>query len=709
MRNKIFSGQWLFSLGLTAFTFLSFASVTSADEVNTSRLETVNVVGHKLTELNAENNAGALGNRSVMDTPFSVDVISLEDMEIRQVNTLDSLLSREASVSVDGSAYSSFGATVRVRGLPLDYTNSFKINGLSLNNFSGELPYEAFQQVTLLKGATGFMYGAVAPGGVINYVTKKPTESLLSMDLGYRSESVFSGHIDAASRFGGAERFGVRVNLVKESGDTYLDNGTIDRNTAAFAFDANLTDSLYWTVDLIYNDRRTENSATTMNNRMDPSEPLPKAVNGERNIGVDGAFDDHKNVIGLTRLSWKMNDQWTAHFEYDNAENDTQWVKVLADLTSSDGNVNIGLYDQYFDVNFSQLQAVIEGEFTTGNIVHQLVVGASSQEAKTFRNDPNRLVTRGYGVDNLYQAVSLPTYHSTLPEDLSLSWTDEQQSIFISDAISLNAQWEVLLGIRSTDIEHTPSEYFESFQDVYEDSSISPTAALMFKPNSQTQYYLSYVESFEGSTSAVGDTYENANELLPPLESKQYEAGLKMEADGWSLTSALFRIERGAELVTSDNYLVQDGMTLYQGFEFGGAAQISDALSFYGEIMLMLDASYEKTNGATEGNDVAGVPDQQLTLQFNYDVEALQGLTLNLGGKYHGKTTLDAANVWELPAYNVLYGGASYKTALGRRDLTVIATIDNLLGEDYWAVADAYGGLRIGEPRSIALKFKLDL
>ncbi|KVX02182.1 TonB-dependent receptor [Shewanella frigidimarina] len=697
-------------LAVVCASALSLNSYSAIGEENVEEtkgsIETISVVGHKLTELSSNNNGGALGNKTLLETPFSVDVISLEDIEIRQVNTLDSLFSREASVSVDGSAYSTFGSTIRVRGLPLDYTNSFKINGMSINNFSGELPYEAFEQVTLLKGASGFMYGMAAPGGVVNYVTKKATGDKFIVDVGMRSDSVFSGHIDASKRLGDNDEYGVRVNLVKESGDTYLEDGTIDRNTAALAFDAQLTDSLYWTVDVIYNDRLTENSWTTMNNSLDSTDLLPDTVSGTRSIGADGTFDDYKNIVALTSLNWDINDNWSARLEYDYSKNETRWVKSLAYLLNSDGDVNISLYDQYFDVNYDQIQAVINGEFETGSIRHNLLLGASYQKSTTYRNDPHRVVMWGYGTDNLFNPVELPTYNSTLEDNLSMAWIDKQQSVYLSDFISLTDQWEVLLGIRSNQIEHTPSEYFSSYQAYNEDSALSPTAALMFKPDDKTTYYVSYVESFEGTTSYVGETYANADELLEPLESKQYELGVKTAGDGWSLTSALFRIERGATLVTGDNYLVQDGLSIYQGLEFSGAWEVTDNLSLYGDLML-LDATYDKTNSAVEGNDVAGTPSQQFSLQTNYEVDAVPGLAVNLGAKYFGETTLDSNNTWELPAYTLFYTGVSYSTMIDDKTLTVIGTVDNLFDEEFWAAGDAFGALRIGEPRSFAVKVKM--
>ncbi|MBQ4833157.1 TonB-dependent siderophore receptor [Pseudoalteromonas sp. MMG010] len=694
---------------LTLNSFNAVGQESNAANNDAAESEVITIVGHKITELHEQNNSGALGSRSVLDTPFSVDMISLEDIEIRQVNTLDSLFSREASVSVDGSAYSTFGSTIRVRGLPLDYTNSFKVNGLSLNNFSGELPYEAFEQVALLKGATGYMYGMAAPGGVVNYVTKKPVNDLLTLSAGYRSDGVFSAHVDASTRFGDEDKFGLRVNAVSEQGDTYLDDGTIDRESFSLAFDAYLSDSLHWNVDVIYSDRLTENSWTTMSNSMSSDSDLPAAVQGNRSIGVDGTFDDYNNLIALTGLTWEINDNWQVKLEYDYSENDTHWVKTLAYLLNSQGDVSISLYEQYFKVNYEQTQAIINGQFETGSISHELVFGASYQVSDTYRNDGGeygRVVVSNYGEDNLYNPVELPAYDANLQEDLDLAWSDTQQSFFINDSIKFNEQFELLIGVRHTNIDHTAGEYFSAFHDHYADSSTTPLAALMYKPNETTTFYTSYVESFEGQTSSVGDSYANANELLKPQKSEQLEVGYKQSGDDWSASAAIFSIKRGSTLVTDDNYLVQDGVSVYQGVELSGALDISNNFSIYSELMV-LDATYDKTNESYQGNQVSGTPDYQVSLQTNYNIEAVEGLTVNFGGKHQGETAANANNDWNLPSHTVFYAGVSLSKNIAGKNLTIIGTVDNLFDKEFWAVGDDYGALRIGEPRVVAIKAKL--
>ncbi|MCH3786626.1 hypothetical protein LZB36_09325, partial [Campylobacter jejuni] len=69
------------------------------------------------------------------------------------------------------------------------------------------------ESVQILKGATGFLYGFAQPGGVVNYVSKRPTaETRLALTTQVTDSGTVLLHGDAGGRFGGEDRFGYRVN-----------------------------------------------------------------------------------------------------------------------------------------------------------------------------------------------------------------------------------------------------------------------------------------------------------------------------------------------------------------------------------------------------------------------------------------------------------------------------------------------------------------
>jgi iron complex outermembrane receptor protein len=89
----------------------------------------------------------------------------------------------------------------------------------------------------VLKGLSGLQAGVSAPGGVINYVTKRPTEQpLRTVVLEERERGNLYGAVDLGGRFEDA-RFGYRVNLAAERLRSYIKGADGNRKFAAAAFD----------------------------------------------------------------------------------------------------------------------------------------------------------------------------------------------------------------------------------------------------------------------------------------------------------------------------------------------------------------------------------------------------------------------------------------------------------------------------------------
>ena len=145
-----------------------------------------------------------------------------------------------------------------MRGLQLDWQNGFKIDGLPYIGYGITMPYDHFERVELLKGLSGFMYGFGTPGGVVNYVTKKPTDTpVRSIDVGFRSSGIWSEHVDPGGRFGPDQMFGYRfnANATHEEGQA-RNAGSINRDTLSLALDARLTRDLTCTFETTYQKRR---------------------------------------------------------------------------------------------------------------------------------------------------------------------------------------------------------------------------------------------------------------------------------------------------------------------------------------------------------------------------------------------------------------------------------------------------------------------
>lgn len=154
------------------------------------------------------------------------------------------------------------------------------------------------------------MYGMVVFGGIVNYSIKCVIQIVVSVNVGLCSDSVLSVYVDVGICFGDDDSFGVWVNVVKEDGDIYLDNGGIDCEIVLLVFDVNFMDLLLWIVDLIYSDCLIENFWNCFLVNMVVIEFLFVMVSGSCNLVVDGIFDGYKNLIVISSLKWNINDNW---------------------------------------------------------------------------------------------------------------------------------------------------------------------------------------------------------------------------------------------------------------------------------------------------------------------------------------------------------------------------------------------------------------
>lgn len=154
------------------------------------------------------------------------------------------------------------------------------------------------------------MYGMVVSGGIVNYVMKRVMLDVLSVNVGWCSDSVFSGYIDVSMWFGSEDVYGLWVNLVKEDGDIYFDDGGIDREIVFIVLDVVLIDNVLWIVDVIYSDCLVENFWNRFIVFMDSVELLFDIVDGSRNLVVFGIYDGYINMIVIIGLEWNIDDNW---------------------------------------------------------------------------------------------------------------------------------------------------------------------------------------------------------------------------------------------------------------------------------------------------------------------------------------------------------------------------------------------------------------
>ncbi|MDR5759632.1 TonB-dependent receptor [Caballeronia sp. LZ035] len=656
--------------------------------------------------LHDEVTAGALGSRSQLDTPYSTTIVTGEDLADRQAKKLGDVFAQDASVSDNSNPYNAWASYITVRGMQLDWQNGYRIDGQQINAYGITMPYEQLESVQLLKGLSGFMYGFGAPGGVVNYVTKKPPvgdRRIMSVDVGYASTNVWSEHLDVGGRVGPDNMFGYRFNATHEEGKTYND-GNVRRDSFSFAADARLTRDLTATFGALYQERHASGITTAISTTQltGVGNALPVPLSGGSSTLVTP--DQHLNTnlqIYTAGLRYNLNPDWTVTASYSFSKSTRYRNESTFYLTDLAGDYNDTRFEGKEGHQLNQWQVMAEGLVKTGPFAHQLVFGASYQK-QTSDNTANAFYDQ-IGTGNLYQpnvnrydSSGFYTYRNA---DIV------QKALFASDTIALTSRWSVLGGVRFTNYEQHGYGLDGSTTSTYSKNGVvTPSVALMYKLTPGTTFYASYVESLEAGN-VVGTTYANSGAVLIPLRSKQYEVGVKTQNERWSATAALFRIERGAQYANSDNVFVEDGESVFQGIEAGTDVRIGRDWTIGGDVMWI--ATKYKKGSDFDGNRVAGAPGFVAAAHVNYAVPVVPGLTLGAGAKFTGNTSLRPAGDIKVPGYMLYSLGATYTTRVAGHTVGVRAAIDNLTNRRYWEFQYA-DYIQPGEPRTVSVNARLE-
>ncbi len=650
-------------------------------------------------------NVGVLGNKILKDTPYSIEVYSSDLIKNKQARSLADITKGDASINLIVDDLVQENNALAIRGLQSSWQTGQRIDSLNARVVSNDLPLEHLERVEILKGASGFLYGFGAPGGIINYVLKRPTDQpFRSLSMQVMDSGLVLVHGDVGGRLGPDDRFGYRVNLIHESGDTYINDGKSRRNSGSIALDWEITTDLLWRFDALLGEHMRTGGyflVPNLDGAINYSADKPLApIDGSRRLAPSFTRSNSIHKTYGTDLSWNFAADWTLTLAHRQSENGREYggTGIFSD---SAGNYSLALFNYPSLYKSAQSQAVINGGFTTGPISHELAIGALYSKYQIFSkfNSSSRVDIPNVG--NLSNPVEVNN-----PFDRFVSYKDanrgggasHRRELFLSDTLRIGEDWDIILGLRH-------GNWDDKFSD-YDKSAITPTVAAIFRPVEGLSLYSSYIEALEQGATAPA-TAANANQVFPPLVSKQYELGTKAEGDDWSASAALFRVQNGLSYTTPANVFTQDGEARYQGLELNGKFRLGSQW-FVTASAMWLDATNQKTTGGTlDDKRIVGAAREQLSLYGEYRMSGLP-LTLTAGARYVGKRPVDLNSRFYLDDVTLFDIGARYETKVAGKGLTLRLNVDNLTDEAYWVIRSGFIHVKQGSPRTIKLGIELE-
>ncbi|MDY4301024.1 TonB-dependent siderophore receptor [Pseudomonas salmasensis] len=649
---------------------------------------------------------GMLGNKDVMDTPFSVTSYTAKTLADLQTVTVADALERDPSVRSTGQT----GGIVDsffVRGFAIGEGN---LGELAYDGVYGVAPnYRAFteyaERVEVLKGPGALMYG-ISPnsgvGGVINIVPKRPLDQDLTRFTGsYASDTQVGGHLDISRRFGEENQFGVRFNGSLQGGDTAVDDQHRDVGVGAIALDYR-GERLRLNLDYISQKESFEGASRPFT--LAPGVQVPSAPNGRTSLPQKWGWSDTQEQSALLGGEYDLSDSLTVFAHAGGGRSD---VKRLSDqvpriLNDAGDTSNIPGYYK-FNVDRSTADVGLRAQFATGPITHTTTLMATRYQDELSRGINNGTEIRS----NIYHPVDTPKQNLRAPKVLRIS-ESELSGVALTDTLGfLDERIQLTLGVRRQDIESRNYNAAGAVSSRYKDAATTPLVGVVVKPWDDVSLYYNYVEGLSKGDIAPG-TASNAGETFAPYESKQHELGVKYEHGTFMTTLALFQIEKpSGELGANGVYSVQAEQR-NRGVELSVYGEVAPGTRLMGGVTLLDGELTQSATAANRGNKPVGVPDIQANLWAEYDTPWLEGFTLTGGAIYTDSQYINQANTQELDAWTRIDAGVRYATKIEGRPTTLRATVQNLFDREYWSGVASYGAFSPGYPRTLQLSATVD-
>ena len=721
------------TLALLSVLTLATASVAWADDTTSSPsqvtpLATVKVKGKTDKGYRAESSQidtfGSFGNAPLHDTPAAVTVITRDQLDDRQPRTLSEIAHSDAALG-DNYAPVGYYQDISIRGFPLDLATGFRLNDMTIT--AEQLtPLEDKQQVEILKGLAGLEAGVVAPGGLVNYVSKRPAD-VHTVTVGTDSHGSQYTALDVGGWL--TPNFGVRVNAAHEDMHSYVDHTNGRRSFISLAADWKISDNATLQLDTDY---QTSGQRSVSGYQLLGGTTLPPHPSSTQLLG----YEPWQQPVGIhasnttLRFNYRISDNWSAQLSGSHSHSVIDdnvayaygcfYAAACASgatpgyFFAPNGDYDIYDYRSPDDTRENdEARAVLKGSFDIGNVSNEVSLGTSA-----FRRtlDQRPYVYDYVGTANISEFT--PPYYPMSPDQPGPSartLTSWQHSVFGLDRMHFGEQWQILLGGRFVHLEERAYDPYGVLQRDTRLSKVLPQAAVMWQPTTPLTAYVSYSENLSLGAQAPYWT-SNGDAILPPLLSRQVEAGVKYAwSDALDLTAALYRIRQPYQFAQPSDTaagftFVQEGIEEHTGLELNADGRLTDNLRLTASLNFIQAEAHNTGTPAYEGHQVVNVPRARSAVYLDYRLPFANNLSVLGGWRYASANPATPNGLVSVPAYNVFDAGLRYTTKLDGHALIWRLNIDNLFNHFYWRDTGTSGGdsfLFPGAPRLARLSATL--
>ncbi|WP_094606711.1 Ferrichrome outer membrane transporter/phage receptor [Sporomusa silvacetica DSM 10669] len=650
------------------------------------------------------------GSKSDIDSkylPQTITVIGQKVLKEQHADTVEKALSNVAGVSVGTGSWSAnstnLNPSFNIRGFP---SNKFYVDGLYDNSsvvggWTGNM-----DRIEVLKGPSSVLYGNNSPGGVINYVTKKPlTKESITIGQEFGSYGTWSTDIDMSIPLTKDKKWLSRTIINTDNQGSFYIGDVRSRH-----FNGSVIVQGKPKADTVYTFLATYNNYNLPGQYSGslPWEGTIKPPYGVIPYNVNYYSPNARYYyIGRSisgQVEHKFNNIWsiTSSLRYSNSRNDRT---MLGDETWVNKYDTIGsAYNRYiFNNDTLSWDTTGNAKFKAWGLDHNLVLG---YEWSRYNSDwplsvlgdvdpvsaTNPIWGEPYNLRYINSAAShIYRYGSYLSDTVTVSdklkvtggishtaYSDEKNQNAAGNTWRLGATYETSPGVTWFAGYSTAYEY-QSAQSVKvggKNVTVNGTALKQyFSPKTGDQ--------LEGGVKYNVSNKASVTLALYNIHMKNIanNAGTNRDTD-WQLVGE--QASKGFEI--DANYVIQPGWNLLAAYSHDEATTVAD-----------------RVHPTWIGKQFSPVPTQTFKLWSTYEIQdgPRKGLGFGGGVTYVGKRPLDNADSAWTGSYSTIDAVVYYKTKGWNYSLNLY----NLTNKQYWPVLTG-STVYAGTPRSFTLRIE---
>ena len=622
---------------------------------------------------------GTKTDTPLIETPQAISVVTSDQVRDQGAQNLGQALDYSSGVSGERGGVNTSGFEyLQGRGFQLEKY----LDGMRLPNQAYLLPsYEVYdlERIEVLHGPASVLYGQAFPGGMINLVSKRPT------DTPFGEVNVTAGNYGL-----GGTSFDLGGPLDKDNGLFYRLTGLFRNNDTQVDFTReqrfSIAPAVTWKPDanttftILANYQNDPfagyynflpavgtvlpNPNGQISRSFNPGEPGYDQHSREQ-YGIGYIFEHRFNDVLTVRQSLRYTDI------HDNMQN------VFASFFGLDpDNRTLNRYGFYNNESLSELTTDNQAQlrFLTGPVAHTAIFGLDYQHINY-----NELYNTFFAAPSI--DVFAPVYGAAItkpPPSGSDEAHQDQLGLYAQDQMSLG-NWRFMIGAREDWVNGSDYDYVNNVSNGSDsDKAFTWRTGLVYLFDNGLAPYASYATSFQPQ---IGTTYDGTP--FKPTTGEQYELGLKYQPVGWNsfVTAAVFDLTQQNVLTTDTlhpTFSIQTGAIRSRGLEVEWHANINknlDVVAAYTYLDNVVTAANDTDlqYGLDVGTHPYGIPRNAASLWAKYTFRSgpADGLGLGGGVRYVGSTYGTNTNVWDnvpgfstapslVPAYTLFDAAVTY-------------------------------------------------